>query len=157
MLNFLGKLYDILFGRWLYSDELGNYLQGFGLIGEIPLYLNKYILFWFIALFVGEFVSFLYYRVLDSPSWASIVKWILLGLGSSVFVMFCTAFVLWIQWRTKGTLLSNMSYLPEGEQVIGVSDLFGAGFAQFLLTFIFYVLCSLLLKRTSKNCSKIPY
>lgn len=155
MTNFLGKVYEIMFHSWLFSDAMSDYLWGYGAGGDGPAHLNKYILFWFIALFVGEFVSFLYYRFIDKRSWATFARWLFVGVCGSLLLMFVSIVVLWTQWRAKGTPLYTMAH--DYKEKIDFSDLLGAGFSLFLLTFLFYFLCSLLLKRTSKNCAEIPF
>ena len=156
MWDFLDKLCHVLFARWLYSDAMHDYLSGYGPEGDDTIYLNRCVLFWFIALGAGALISFLYYKVIDRPSWARAGKWLLLGLAAGLLVMICTAGVLWDQWMTPDTLLSNMAF--SGDDVwIDFIDIIGVSFAQFLLTFIFYFLWSLLFKRLSYSCRYIPF
>lgn len=157
MLDFLGKVYEAIFGSWLFSDAMSDYLWGYGLEGDDTIYLNKYVLFWAIALSAGFLVSLLYYKIIDKDSWAKLWTWLLVGLGGGLLVMLCTTSVLWDQWNTLGTVLNLMSYDSQGEQMIDFIDLLGAGLSQFLLTILFYFLFSLLLKRKSYNCRYIPF
>ena len=156
MFDFLGKFYETVFGTWLFSDGMKNYMWGGAPEGD-TMYMNKYVLFWAVAIIAAFLLSFLYYKVIDKASWAHLGRWELFGIGGSLLVMACTTIILSHQWGTTDTLLNKMSFGSEGERIIDFFDLLGAGFAQFLITFLFFFLFSILMKRFSKNCSKIPY
>jgi hypothetical protein len=157
MFDFLGKVYQTVFGTWLFSDAMSNYMWGFALEGEDTSYMNKYVLFWAVAIIAAFLLSFLYYKIIDKDSWARLGRWFLFGIGGSLLVMACTTIILWDQWETTDSLLNKMSFGPEGDRIIDFFDLLGAGFAQFLITFLFFFLFSILMKRFSYNCRYIPF
>lgn len=141
-----------------FCQNLESYLWGFdGMDYTGRIWFNT---FGVVAIAISAVIVLLYYYVINNPRWNRWWHWLVfLGLNGLINMFYAAAKTL----SALNTPLIPESLLYErdinGEVVstlIHSSDCWGFGFANFIVSTIFFVVISFLIKWGSSNCKHSP-
>lgn len=103
---------------------------------------------------ISLFVVLLYYKILDLPALSKIWCWGLFLVGNFVVNLFVGW--AWV-WTERENFVSGDD--ETGQQMLDISqgNLWGFGASSAILSLLFFILFTLLLKWWSTNCKRCPF
>ncbi len=157
MLELLGKFYCLF--ESLFGVNLANHLWGFdGAEFTKPIIFNT---IGIIALMVSLLMVIGYYYVLNHPRFNKWWSWLIVMLVSGT-INFIIGYAFCQTDLSKGNIADTLMYMrdPAGEitsVLINTVDCVGFGFANFIVSSIFFFILSMCLKWGSRNAKHSPF
>ena len=147
--------------RWfasLFGGDMADYLSGYicpseesdgGYLGN-----NQYIMYGFIALGIALAVMLIYYYIINHPRFNRWWSWLLMLLLVGISNFAIAIGMLWNEYYTVGTA----ECLIAGENGgIDGNTCFGFGFANCIVSVLFFIIFSIAFKWWSTNCKRSPF
>lgn len=146
MENFLGDLYCLF--QSLFGDRMAHYLWGLNIQTSEYSEINQFFQFGLFSLITAVITAVVYYFVVNATSLSKRWIWAIIAIILA-FINF--------GWAAYDTLwqLNNGNIDPEFG--LTESNCYGFAFANFIVTVIFFVLISGIIKRFSSNGKHTPW
>ena len=154
MNNLLGDFYSLF--NAFYSSQLDLYLWGYDCSSQSFLGTNIYNIVGLIAIVSMSLACILYYFIINAASLNKGWKWCVYGLVWEVINVLIASGIT-LTALNNGDICQDLVYSSDGTQTITGIDCWGFGGANFIVSFILFVVFSFILKRFSSNCTHTPW
>ena len=157
MENFLGIIYcwfESLFGR-----NLAEYLWGFD--GNEYTGAVGYNTIGIITIALSLAVSLTYYYLINHPRFNRWWSWLIVLLVNGTINLF-VGYSITVNALLNGEIADSLVYERDVEgnivsELITISDCWGFGFSNFIVSTMFFIILSLFVKWGSRNCKYSPF
>lgn len=159
MENLLGQIY--CWFQSLYGQDLSYYLWGYDPATEAYTNPNLYNLVGLITLAISLVIVVVFYYLTNSPDYNKHRWWSwLLRLGVNSVIALFVGFGITVSKLINGFIPESLVYQLDGVdnvRLIGQTNCWGFGIANFFVAAMFFVILSFLLKWWSSSAKYVPF